>query len=438
LSIPTCGGAIIGKPSLLKSPTLSIAMSALEKLERQARESHDDELKEFAVDCELAELSEQHNKATVKKLVKAGDISEAKAILLADKVDDKEPTQARYIINDGTIEKIADLLCSNTSGFLVFRDELSGWFNNLNKPDKTNDRPFLLESWNGNKSYFVDRMGRGSTHIPTNRLSILGGIQPDMFSKIVHEASSGSQGGDGLLQRFQVAVYPDVIGKVSFVDRAPNKVAIKQFEDRLLSLAQWSDEAAEQLVLRFSNPAYQLYKKWFTENESLFRDDALSPSLESHYAKYRGFVPSIAGIFHVLSNDNFETNALIDEATISSAIAYVEYLRTHAERIYALPEQLVLKGAKSLLAKFDKLGNDFTLRDAKRKKWAGLTDGDVVESALSILEEHGYCRQLEMSSVTGRPSIYFIKHPKYQLPKLPKPFSNSSAATKKEESPCKN
>ena len=436
---PNLWGVIIGKPSLLKSPTLSIAMSALEKLERQAREAHDDELKEFDVDCELADINEQNIKKKVKKLLSEGNKSEAKAILLADKVDDDEvPKQDRYVINDGTIEKIADLLCSNTSGLLVFRDELSGWFNNLNKPDKTNDRSFLLESWNGNKSYSVDRIGRGTTHIPKNRLSILGGIQPDMFSKIVQDSSSGSQGGDGLLQRFQVAVYPDVIGKVSFVDRAPNTTAKEQFEDKLLSLAQWSDEATDQLVLKFTSSAYQSYIKWFTDNESLFRDDTLPPALESHYAKYRGLVPSIAGIFHTLNNNDFEANPSIDDETTLSAIAYVEYLRSHAERIYALPEQVVLKGAKTILTNFDKLDSDFALRDVKRKKWTGLSNGDVVEAALSILEEHGYCQQLERNNVTGRPSIYFVKHPKYQLPKLTKPLNNSNITKINKESPCKN
>lgn len=95
----------------------------------------------------------------------------------------------------------------------------------------------------------------------------------------------------------------------------------------------------------------------------------------------------------------------------------------------------MLKGAKSLLAKFDKLDNEFTLRDLKRRKWSGLTDGDVVEAALAVLEEHGYCQQFEVSNGTGRPSIYFVKHPRYQLPK---PLSNSRAATKKEDSPWQN
>jgi len=419
---PNLWGVIIGKPSLLKSPTLSIAMAGLEKLERNAREHHLVDMKEYTVDCDIAEYEGISNKTKAKDLVKKNKHSEAKALLLADQLDEEEePTQARYIINDGTIEKIADLLCSNTRGLLVFRDELSGWFNNLNKPDKTNDRSFLLESWNGNKPYTVDRIGRGTTHIPTNRLSILGGIQPDVYRKIVLESSTGTQGGDGLLQRFQIAVYPDIKGKVTFVDKAPNTEAIKEFEEKLISLAGWSDDEPEEIVLKFNKTAFEHYEKWSLGNELLFRDDTLPPSLEAHYSKYRGLVPSIAAIFHVLNNDDFESNLLIDDETIASAISYVEYLRSHAERIYALPEQVVLKGAKSILKQYDKLADTFTVRDIYRKRWSGLTSKELVEPALAILEEAGHCMELKGGGINvGRSTIQYVKHPKYQLTKLTK------------------
>ncbi|MCW8832564.1 MAG: DUF3987 domain-containing protein [Colwellia sp.] len=422
LEVPNTWGIIIGKPSLLKSPTLSIAMAALEKLERLSREQHADKVKEFKVDCELAEMNGDINKREVKKLLKEKNHSKAKAILMADQADNEEaPTQVRYVINDGTIEKIADLLCTNTQGFMEFRDEIIGWFNNLNKPDKSQYRSFYLESWNGNKPFSIERIGRGSTFIPNNRLTILGGIQPDVFSKLVSDTVSGSHGGDGLLQRFQIAVYPDVKGDLSFTDKAPNKQALQQFENKILSLTQWSNNATEPFVLKFNDAAYEHYKKWFNYNESLFRGDALSASLESHYAKYRGFVPSIAAIFHALEHDHLASVPYINEGTIKSAIEYVEYLRTHAERIYSLPEQYSLMGARTILKNFDKLKDTFLVRDIYRKKWKGLTSKELVEPALAVLEEAGYCMPLENNSNgIGRPTSYFVKHPDYQLPKLTK------------------
>jgi hypothetical protein len=421
VEVPNLWGVIIGKPSLLKTPTLSIAMAALDKLEIISRELHKEELKEFQVDCELMEIHAVINKKEAKSAItKDKNHSKAKAILMADQIDDDEPpSQTRYIINDGTFEKIADLQCSNTKGLLVFRDELSGWLKGLNKPDKTNDRSFYLESWNGNKSYTVDRIGRGTTFIPTNRLSILGGIQPDVFSNLILETVSGSQGGDGLLQRFQVAVYPDLIDKPAFIDKAPNKQAFVLFRDKIISLAKWSNDHEEQHVLQFDKEAYHLYKEWYLHNETLIRADNQQVSLEAHYAKYRGLVPSIAAIFHVLEVDSVDESPLINKEDTLAAIEYVEYLRTHAERIYSLPEQYVLIGAKVILKNFDKLNDTFLVRDVYRKKWKGLTTKDLVEPSLAILEESGYCMPLETDPKSiGRSTTYYVKHPDYQLPKL--------------------
>ncbi len=427
LEVPNLWGVIIGKPSLLKSPTLSIAMTALDKLENISRELHIEELKEFNVECDLSEFKASANKTKAKSLMgkkdaTMSDRNEAKAILMADQMEDDEPpTQARYILNDGTFEKTADLQCTNTKGILVFRDELSGWFNNLNKPDKTNDLSFYLESWNGNKPYTVDRIGRGTTVIPNNRLSILGGIQPDIFSKLISQTVSGSQGGDGLLQRFQIAVYPDLIDKPSFIDKAPNKLAKTLFENKMLSLAKWSDEQEEQLVVKLSSEAYKHYQEWHQTNEALLRDENTPVYLEAHFAKYRGFVPCIAAIFHALDNENFAIDSKISATTMHAAITYVEYLRSHAERIYALPEQYTLAGARTILKNFDKLKDAFLVRDIYRKKWKGLTSKELVEPALAILEEAGYCMPFEPDiKSAGRPTSFFVKHPNYQLPKLTK------------------
>ena len=439
-------GVIIGKPSLLKSPTLSIAMSCLEKLECKYREAFVQKMKVHEVDCEIAEMRGSNNKKNIKKLVgssekfNSDDVALAKSKLLADQVDDENvPTQARYVLNDGTIEKIADLLCSNTKGLLVFRDELSGWFNNLNKPDKTNDRSFVLESWNGDKPYTIDRIGRGTTFIPTNRLSILGGIQPDAFGKVVDETIKGSQGGDGLLQRFQIAVYPDVKNKNAFIDRAPNKRAFWEFNNTIEILNQWSEGRDENLILKFDDESYDLFKQWYTDNEALTRSDELSSALESHYAKYRSLVPTIAAIFYVLENSDIEATPFINKQTTSNAISYVEYLRSHAERIYALPEQAVLKGAKTILARFDKLEDTFAESKVKRNKWTGLTDPTVVEAALALREENGYCKVNEHNTGVGRPSIFYVKHPKWALQKLRKFESAQKTSTKLEgNTPCKS
>ena len=169
LIVPNTFGVIIGNPSLLKTPTLAIAMAAIEELENRSRLQHEDDLNNSKADKELSEIIGKVNKKKIATdAAKVGfDRNLAKEKILADiQSDEAEPEQYRFVINDGSVEKIGELLKWNNLGLLQYRDELSGFFNVLNKPDKANDRSFFLESWNGNKSYTYDRIGRGTIYIP--------------------------------------------------------------------------------------------------------------------------------------------------------------------------------------------------------------------------------------------------------------------------------
>jgi hypothetical protein len=56
-------------------------------------------------------------------------------------------------------------------------------------------------------------------------LSILGGIQPGPLSDYLRAAALGDKGADGLVQRFQLAVYPDPPRSWTNVDEWPHTEA---------------------------------------------------------------------------------------------------------------------------------------------------------------------------------------------------------------------
>ena len=70
------------------------------------------------------------------------------------------------------------------------------------------ERAFFLEAWNGNQSFDTDRIGRGHISIPNLCASIFGGIQPDKLTVYLEQAAH-ALANDGMLQRFQLLVYPD-------------------------------------------------------------------------------------------------------------------------------------------------------------------------------------------------------------------------------------
>jgi len=108
------------------------------------------------------------------------------------------PILRRYKTNDSTIEKLGELLRENTFGLLV------SW----EREGREGERAFLLEGWNGNASFDTDRIGRGSIFVPNLCLSIFGGIQPDKLTGYLEQAAN-ALANDGMLQRFQLLVYPD-------------------------------------------------------------------------------------------------------------------------------------------------------------------------------------------------------------------------------------
>ncbi len=90
----------------------------------------------------------------------------------------------------------------------MVRDELSCFLANLERREYQTDRAFYLTAFNGDDQFTYDRIGRGTIFIPHVTLSIIGSIQPSRIIPIIQAMHYGTN-NDGLLQRFQMLVWPD-------------------------------------------------------------------------------------------------------------------------------------------------------------------------------------------------------------------------------------
>jgi hypothetical protein len=179
LVLPNLWGAIIAPPSKRKTPQLQEALRFLNAIDADAREIHQSEMEAFATTRQYNEMVMAAAKEQAKKEIKKGNHKGAKQHM-EDTADEIEPApvRQRYIFNDSTIEKLMEIQQENPMGLLLFRDELSGWMASLDREDRRSDRAYVLEGWPGNQSSSYDRVGRGSGHVNSNTLSVLGGIQP--------------------------------------------------------------------------------------------------------------------------------------------------------------------------------------------------------------------------------------------------------------------
>jgi Protein of unknown function (DUF3987) len=334
----------------------------------------------------------------------------------------EEPKQRRHRTEDATVEKLAEILRDNPQGLLVFRDELSGFLKNLEKPGREGDRAFFLEAWAGTGSFNVARIGRGSFCVPALCLSILGGIQPGPLSSYVRGALKDGEKADGLLQRFQITALPDVSEEWENIDRYPNTEAKNRafgvFEklDALKpeDFGATVEEGEEMPAVRFSAEAQEVFDVWRKELETLLRSGTLAPPLEAHLAKYRSLMPSLALLFELMEFvDGRGEMGTVGRDSALKAAAWCTFLESHALRLYASAEAPQLSGAQVLLARIRSgdVPDGSTVRDVYRgKHWAGLATPEEVSAALDVLEAYGWVR-VERISTGGRSSKKIRLHP---------------------------
>jgi hypothetical protein len=418
---------VVGRPSLMKSPALAEIMKPLARLMAEAYEDYREAKLAYEMDAMVADATKaafkDELKGAARTAAKTGDRSQVEEIARRgqDIEVPEEPLLRRYKTEDATVEKISEILQENPRGILVHRDELSGWLRNLDKQGREGDRSFYLEAWNGTGSFDVDRISRGSLHVPALCLSILGSIQPGPLSTYVYQAAQGEKGDDGLLQRFQLLIWPDPPTTWTNVDRWPDVEAKNRAYEifrRLDALnpedfgAGGEDEEGIPAV-RFTEEAQDVFDKWRDELELRLRSERLPPALESHLAKYRSLMPSLALIFHLIEyvDGTTEGGAVGLKPTLQAA-AWCEYLETHATRLYSSAENPAMEAARALLERIRKgdVSDGDSTRSVYRRHWAKLSAPEEVNSACSVLEEFGWLR-VEVVKTSGRSSSRLRLHP---------------------------
>lgn len=322
--------------------------------------------------------------------------------------DDEQPTRKRFLTNDATTEKIGVILNENPGGILVFRDELIGLLTSFDKAGREQDRAFYLEAWNGKGTFSVDRVGRPDLFIKSLCISLCGTIQPARLAGYFHDV--GSHGNDGMIQRFQLIVYPDPLRSV-YIDQYPDTIARDKAKEVIEVLAGFDygafgkHDRFEPIPYRnFTPDAQPVFKEWFIKLEELLESGELSPLLEEHFAKYRSLVPSLALLFHLVDYVAGATETKdVTLSALEKAIQFTDYLKSHAKRIYALfgdEKQYAAYELSKRIAEGE-LGESFKARDVVRKGWHSLSSTEKVSGAIEELTEADWLIKQRVESTPG-------------------------------------
>ena len=421
--VPNLWGGNVGLSTAMKSPAQDFGMRHLERIANNAIEIHKEERRLSApqrrrLEAEVHALSQKlknHYRDSSKSEINPEMVSEdlAKCEAELEELNDQHAT--RYWTTDSTIEKLAVLLNQNPNGLLNKRDELIGWFRSMDRPGREGDRAFFLESASGTQSITHDRIGRGTIHCEGLCLSIHGSIQPGPLQHYVTDALGDGVGADGLLQRFQLMVWPDPIKQWRYVDESlesANDALAASVFDHLVDITAESVGATvpEDGVpyLRFSDAAQEVFIQWFTELHREKVPNAEHEALRSHLGKYPSLMPSLALILHLADG---HAGPVSMEAAVKAA-DWCEYLGTHARRVYLSNTRPDVVAAHRILGKVEEgaITHAMKVREIIRAQWSGLNSRERVEAGLGVLEEYGWLR-VERVDTGGRPSDQINLHP---------------------------
>ncbi len=289
---PRLWGAIVGEPSILKTPVIRAATRPIDLLDAEARAHHAEDMRIYKQQLRLA------------KADKSGATPEP-----------VHPKLNRYLIEGATVDAISEVLrddreayqCAPARKVLSRHDEMSEFFAGLDRYHPGgkggSDRGAYLRLYDGDR-YTVDRIGRGTFAIPNWSACFLGGIQPGPIQNIAKTAAE-----DGLLQRFLYAVPgPQEAG----VDRKPDTKAQNQYNALFPALAALSpprtpDGKHFQTVV-FHADAHQHREAVDAMIRIMTLMPDTSPQLLSAFGKWPGMFARIALTFHLIELANAAAN----------------------------------------------------------------------------------------------------------------------------------
>lgn len=281
--------ALVGKAGIGKTPSISNITYPLEKL-------NSGEIKRFIKDFQKYDD------------YKSLDMQEQQ---LAEEV--RKPKKTQFIVNDITLEALIELHGENKNGIGVLKDELAGWFKDMNKYRQGSDLEHWLSSWSG-KQINLNRKTARSSFVERALIPVLGGIQPAIMDSFYTDENKES----GFLDRMLFS-FPDL--KVEqYNDKEMKQEYLQWYEDYMINfyenlkdLIVYNDDGEiEPHTARFSEDAKKQWIRIFNDITKVQNSDLENEYMKSMLPKQKSYIPRFSLILNTLAS-NEDPNIVLDQ-----------------------------------------------------------------------------------------------------------------------------
>lgn len=295
--ISTIWVAIVGKAGIGKTPSISNIIFPLEKINNR-------EISNFIKEYEKYEFYNGLSKKDQEEYVEV-----------------TKPVKKQFIANDITLEALVDLHQQADNAVGVFKDELAGWFKDMNKYKPGSDLEFWLSTWSG-KSVNLNRLTRAGSFVANPLISVLGGIQPSIFNSFYTDDNKDN----GFMDRMLLS-FPDLTVE-KYNDKEMDYNTIQWYSDTIIAfydtiknkLIQRNDEGLIMpKTIKFGVEAKKEWMRIFNEITDTQNNENENEYMKSMLPKQKSYIPRFSLLIHIF-NGIGQTNYNLDEVSLDSIL----------------------------------------------------------------------------------------------------------------------
>jgi hypothetical protein len=305
--------AVVGKAGIGKTPSINNIIFPLNKLNFKEIKRYHEQMDQYNFYNDLTKKEKEEHSEPVK------------------------PRKSQFIANDITLEALVDLHQESDNAVGVFKDELAGWFKDMNKYRAGSDLEFWLSCWSG-KSVSLNRMTRKGSFIEHPFIPVLGGIQPSIFNQFATDENKENGFLDRMLLSFpdaKVEVYNE--NELHYSDIQWYSDMITNFYQVMKTSLLDRDNEGKIKTKRcwFHKDAKVEWKRIFNKITAVQNNEDENEYLKSMYPKQKSYIPRFALLIHLFSSafdDN--VNAMeISKDSILKAELLSDYFIMNAKKI---------------------------------------------------------------------------------------------------------
>lgn len=278
----------------------------------------------------------------------------------------KKPIKTQFIVNDITLEALVDLHEESDNSVGVFKDELAGWFKDMNKYRAGSDLEFWLSSWSG-KAVNLNRKTAKSAFVEKPFIPVLGGIQPSILNSFYTEENKDNGFIDRMLLSFpelEIEKYNDKeISKeimdwysssvINFYDAIKKDITKRNIEMEI-----------EPIIADFSIDAKTEWIRIFNDITNVQNSDDENEYMKSMLPKQKSYIPRFALLINTIDcfySDNNDVSTITKDSMLKAEklskyfIAMAKKIKINTLEISEVKRNITLNKDKSLRDKFTEL-----------------------------------------------------------------------------------